>query len=82
MLPETLKHYLLIVSVMDWDVFDVICLLGIVQGLNGLFIVHITWGDTGNHEAVRIPAQTLLQDRRELALSVWHMLLNTLMITC
>ena len=80
MLPETLKHNLLVVSVMDWYVFDVICLLGIVQGLNGFFIVHIAWRDTGNHEAVRIPTQTLLQDRRELALSVWHMLLNTLMI--
>jgi hypothetical protein len=74
LLFKALDHDLLAVPVVHWDVFDVIRLLSIVEGLHGLLIVGIAGGDTGDHEAVGVTSEGLLQDGGQLALAVGDML--------
>lgn len=74
LLFEALDHDLLAVPVVHRDVLDVIRLLSIVEGLHRLLIVGITGGDTGDHEAVGVTSEGLLQDRGQLALAIGDML--------
>jgi hypothetical protein len=74
LLFKALNHDLLAIPVVHWDVLDVIRLLSIVEGLHGLFIVGVTGGNTGDHEAVRVTSEGLLQDGCQLTLSVRDML--------
>ena len=49
LLLKALDHYLLGISIVHGDVFDVIGFLSIVKSLHSLVVVLVTGGDTGYH---------------------------------
>ena len=73
LLFKALDHDLLAIPVVHWDVLYIIRLLSIVEGLHGLFVVGITGGNTGDHEAVGVTSEGLLQDGCQFTLSVRDM---------
>jgi hypothetical protein len=65
---------------MHGHIFNVVGLERIIQGLHGLFVVNIAGRDASYHQAVGVTAEALFQNRRELAFSIWNVLLDSLLL--
>ena len=61
------------ISIHDGLVLDVASPRCILQGVEGLSEIALSWGTGCNHDCTRVTSKGILQDSCELRVTVWNM---------
>jgi len=80
LLPERLDQHRVGVSVDNWLVLDVPGPACVPNGAQGFFVVCLGRRHASNHCGTRVTTQRVLQDSRQLRISVWNMPLVSLVL--